>query len=114
MNSRLKKSLCCIAICFFLTSVVVLPAFADAKKGHEASANDILTDLVYIRTTNFVSTILGTAWFLVTLPFTLPGENVGEAAEKFVENPGKLTFSRPLGDPDVKAVWPFKYDHPER
>jgi hypothetical protein len=109
------KKLTYIVFVAFLFSCIHVPAFAEpGESALEPSGADILTDLVFVRTTSFVSTVLGTAWFLVSLPFTAAGGNVGEAAEKLVVNPGKLTFCQPLGDLDVMEVWPFKYDRPER
>jgi hypothetical protein len=115
MNRGISKKLTYIMVVFFLFSMIHVPAFAEpGENAFEPSGADMLTDLVFVRTTSFVSTVLGTAVFLVSLPFTAAGGNVGEAAEKLVVNPGKLTFCQPLGDLDVMEVWPFKYDRPER
>ena len=45
-----------------------------------------------------VSTVVTTVTFVVMLPFSLLGGNVGESAEKLVVEPAKYTFTRPLGD----------------
>ena len=115
MNNLTIKRVSYIMLFVFLFSCISVPVFA-APRGNatEPSGADILTDLVYVRTTSFVSTVLGTAWFLISLPFTAAGGNAGDAAEVLVVNPGKLTFCQPLGDLDVMQVWPFKYDRPER
>lgn len=55
--------------------------------------------------------VLGAGVFLVTIPFTLIGGNVGEAGTKLVANPARATFGRPLGDADTIARWPFKYNY---
>ena len=47
--------------------------------------------------TGLVATVLGTATFLVSLPFSAAGGNVGEAAEHLVMKPAKATFVRCLG-----------------
>jgi len=54
-------------------------------------------DLVVVRPLWFVATVLGTAAFIVSLPFTIVGGNTGEAGQKLVVAPAKYTFTRPLG-----------------
>lgn len=55
--------------------------------------------------------IAGACVFVVTLPFTLIGSNADETGTKLVANPTQATFSRPLGDFDTIARWPFKYNY---
>lgn len=43
------------------------------------------------------TTVLGAATFLVSLPFTITGRNVGEAADRLVGGPMRATFARCLG-----------------
>jgi len=54
-------------------------------------------DLMFARPIGLLATVLGTAAFVVSLPFTLLGGNVGEAADALVIKPAKFTFVRPLG-----------------
>jgi len=54
-------------------------------------------DLLFARPIGLLATVLGSAAFVVSLPFTLLGGNVGEAAEVLVVKPAKFTFVRPLG-----------------
>lgn len=62
------------------------------------SAEHMLADLILVRPIMLVGTALGTAAFLVSLPFTALGGNVDEAKKRLVEEPGSYTFTRPLGD----------------
>jgi hypothetical protein len=39
----------------------------------------------------------GSIAFVLSLPFSALGGNVGEAAEKLVVDPAMFTFARPLG-----------------
>ena len=57
----------------------------------------MFVDLVLIRPLGIVATALGTTMFVVSLPFTLLGGNVGEAGRALVVEPAKFTFARPLG-----------------
>jgi len=60
----------------------------------------MLADLFIVRPVALAGTVLGTAVFLVALPFTLPSGNVEETANTFVAKPFEYTFNRPLGDFD--------------
>ncbi|MCK5881362.1 MAG: hypothetical protein KAG18_05750 [Sinobacterium sp.] len=63
----------------------------------EPTALAMAGDLVVARPVGLVITIVGTAVFLVSLPFSLLGGNVGEAASTLVVGPAKTTFVRCLG-----------------
>jgi hypothetical protein len=44
--------------------------------------------------------VVGTGFFIITIPFSALGGNTGEAAQKLVVAPTKYTFARPLGAED--------------
>ena len=54
-------------------------------------------DLVVARPLLIGATLVGTAVFIVSLPFTALGGNVGEAAQALVVEPGREAFVRCLG-----------------
>ena len=62
------------------------------------SGGDMLLDMVFIRPLMLVGTVVGAASFVVTLPFSALGGNVGEAGETLVMEPARYTFVRPLGE----------------
>ncbi len=64
---------------------------------NNSTAAEITVDLLLIRPVCFAGTVIGTGCFILTLPFTLIGQNAGHAAEKLVIEPGKYTFTYPLG-----------------
>lgn len=72
------------------------PAVADTVSGDKGT--DMLVDAVIMRPLGLLGTVLGAAVTLVTLPFTLPGGNAGEAAQAMIVEPAEYTFNRPLGD----------------
>ena len=43
---------------------------------------------------------VGTAVFVVTLPFSIPTKSVDKAAQKLIVDPARYTFVRPLGQID--------------
>ena len=61
------------------------------------SAGAMFADAVVARPIGAVITVLGTAAFVVTLPFSALGGNVDEAADKLVVSPARETFVRCLG-----------------
>ena len=79
-----------------------IPAAASAGEPHDFGANPrggyVLLDSFLLRPLMLVGTVVGTATFLVTLPFSAMGGNVSEAAETLVIEPAQYTFVRPLGD----------------
>ena len=92
-----------------MTTVVLVTALVVVLLGANASAENyideervdagkITADLILVRPLGMVSTLLGTAVFVASLPFSALGSNVGEAGYKLVAEPAKLTFKRPIGD----------------
>ncbi len=63
----------------------------------EASGEAMVFDTIFMRPIGLVATVGGALVFVVSLPFSALGGNVGEAANKLVVAPAKFTFDRPLG-----------------
>ncbi|NMG49209.1 hypothetical protein GO613_13960 [Azoarcus communis] len=57
-------------------------------------------DLIVVRPLGLVATVIGTAGFILALPFTLPTGTVGETAKEWIGDPLEYTFDRPLGEFD--------------
>ncbi len=64
----------------------------EAPKGYA-----MVGDLVIARPLLIGGTAIGAAAFIVSLPFTALGGNVGEAAQSLVVEPGREAFVRCLG-----------------
>ena len=60
-------------------------------------AGVMAADLVIARPVGVVLTVVGTAAFIVSLPFTLLAGNASDAAEKLMIAPASSTFMRCLG-----------------
>ncbi|MGI0119213.1 hypothetical protein [Zooshikella sp. RANM57] len=54
-------------------------------------------DLLVARPLLLGATVLGTAFYVVSLPFSLPGGNADQAAETLIGIPARATFKRCLG-----------------
>ena len=62
------------------------------------SAGMMLLDAFLLRPLGLAATVLGTAAFVVTLPFSLPTRSADDAAKALVVKPAKYTFARPFGE----------------
>ncbi|MBL1432547.1 MAG: hypothetical protein COB94_003770 [Gammaproteobacteria bacterium] len=62
------------------------------------SGEAMVLDALLLRPVGLVTVIIGGAAFVVSLPFSVLGGNVGEAADKLVVEPVNYTFKRKLGD----------------
>jgi|AntRauTorckE5430_2_1112549.scaffolds.fasta_scaffold02849_5 hypothetical protein len=61
------------------------------------SALAMATDALIVRPVLLATTVVGSAVYLVSLPFSLLGGNSAEAGEVLVAGPAKATFTRCLG-----------------
>lgn len=95
------------AVLALTTGLLALPAQAQVAQ-QNASGDPLYTanapkafsmvgDLVIARPLLIGATAVGAVAFVVSLPFTALGGNVGEAAQALVLEPGKEAFVRCLG-----------------
>ena len=70
---------------------------AVAGPADEPTGEEMIVDAVVARPIGLAATVLGTAAFIVTLPFSALGGNVDKAADKLVIDPARETFVRCLG-----------------
>lgn len=61
------------------------------------SAESMIVDGLVVRPLSLAATAVGTGIFIVTLPFSAAGGNVGEAGNALVKEPARATFGRCLG-----------------
>lgn len=103
MGTVKKRSLVFLIAAVLLITWAASPVLAKRKQsitGEDRNAVSMMFDLVVLRPLGLVATVVGTAFFVVSLPFSVLGGNTGEAAKKLVVEPAKYTFSRPLGAED--------------
>lgn len=89
-----------LAAVLAITQLAIVPTAAAGPvvQNDAPSGGAMLADLFMLRPTMLVGTALGVTAFVVSLPFSALGGNVGEAADNLVMKPAKYTFVRPLGD----------------
>ena len=103
MGTFRKQSLVFLLAAVLAFTWAASPALAAEKKyavGEDRNAPAMMFDLVVLRPLGLAGFAVGTAFFIVSLPFSVLGGNTGEAARKLVLVPAKYTFTRPLGAED--------------
>ncbi len=66
--------------------------------GESGSGEAMLADTLVARPVGLVTTVVGSAVYVVSLPFSLLGGNEKQARQKLVVEPAEFTFKRPLGE----------------
>jgi len=110
-----------VAALAFSTSLLVLPAQAEEMQNSGSASNvsgnsvynaeapkgyAMMGDLLIARPMLIAATIIGTAAFVVSLPFTALGGNVKEAGQALVVEPGREAFVRCLGCDSSNSSYP--------
>jgi hypothetical protein len=90
------KKLFIISLSVFMIMLPVVGSAADIYGADEADA--AAADTLLVRPFGVVSLAIGTAVFIVSLPFAVLGGNVGETAKVLVADPFNYTFARPVGE----------------
>lgn len=92
--SKFSRLLTAVTLSFTL----VAPQITMAQEvQEEPSALAMAGDAIVARPLGVVFTVVGAALFVVTLPFSALGGNVGEAGKELVVGPAEATFVRCLG-----------------
>ena len=73
-------------------------ASADEVRYGDPSFTSMLVDGALARPLGLGATVVGTALWVVTLPFSALGGNVKQAADTLIVEPARFTFTRPLGE----------------
>lgn len=85
---------------FVILAAITLPVTgqADEKtRRYNPSAEAMIVDGLIYRPLSLAGTIIGTGLYIVTLPFSLTGDNEEQARQRLVIEPANATFNRCLG-----------------
>lgn len=102
----MKATICRV---FFIVSFLIpfSLVYAEHTKDYSDSNREILStgekmvlDAVVLRPVGLVTTVAGSAVYVISLPFSLLGGNEAEAREQLINEPARYTFKRPLGEVD--------------
>ena len=91
MKKRAVSIVCALAIGLASTS----SALATGDPGA------IVVDTIMVRPACLIATMLGSAFFVVSLPFAAASKSVHRSANALIVTPAEATFTRPLGDMDA-------------
>ena len=95
IRAKSLKFLTIACLFFALTAGNVSGAFPEERPGPFAMVID-----VPIRVLSLGLAMVGTAFFIVALPFALSSGSTGDAWDALVAEPFQFTFTRPLGNFD--------------
>ena len=87
-----------LAICLIFAFVLVPLGNEALAAGKDPDAGSMIADTFFGRPLGFAATIVGSAVFVVSIPFSALGGNTSTALQKLVKDPFLFTFKRPLGD----------------
>ena len=98
-RSRMQAGVALLMTALFLWSTSLGYAAEDAysTRSDDVSAETIVVDGLLLRPGGVIATLVGSAVFVITLPFSIPTKSVEKAAQKLVVDPARYTFVRPLG-----------------
>ncbi|MGD8880861.1 MAG: hypothetical protein PVI82_03150 [Desulfobacterales bacterium] len=82
-------------ICIPFASSVLADEYFESQ---EPGGGAMIYDMVVIRPIGLAATVIGSVFWLVSLPFSASGDNFDTATEKLVKEPAAYTFKRPLGE----------------
>ena len=102
MGEWIKRTLViftAVALVFTTTGFSAL-AQEELKLDNKAPAEAMIADFALMRPLGIGATVVGTAFFIVSLPFSALGKNADTAWDKMVADPFNFTFTRPLGEVD--------------
>ena len=102
-RSRMQSGVAFLMAVLFLCATSLVHAAEDSypSRTEDVSAETIIADGLLLRPGGLVATVVGTAVFVVTLPFSIPTKSVDKAAQKLIVDPAKYTFVRPLGQVEI-------------
>jgi hypothetical protein len=86
-----------------LAALVVIPLESpvraqDQYETEQATGGGMMYDFLVVRPVGIVATLVGSAFYVVALPFYALGGNTDDAGQKLVKDPFNYTFKRPLGE----------------
>lgn len=95
---RLPHLLACTLAAAALLASAQAPAIEPLTIDDAPSAEAMTFDLFIMRPLSLAGTVVGTAVYIVALPFNLMTLNLAEPGRRLVVEPAKYTFVRSLGD----------------
>jgi len=93
MRAKLLTTICVLA--------VGLGAFPSSCAAEVGGPLETAADAIVVRPACLVATVVGSAVFIIALPWAAASKSVKQTANTLVAKPAAATFTRPLGDMDA-------------
>jgi len=84
-------------VALLLALMIIFTSSAVFAKEKPDAAN-VIGDMVLLRPLGVCTVVIGTAFFIVSLPIAVISQSTKLTAEVLVADPFKFTFTRPLGE----------------
>ena len=97
---RMQSGVALLVAMLLLCATSLVQAAEDGyytARAENVSAESIIADGLLLRPGGLIATVVGSAVFVITLPFSIPTKSVDKAAQKLIVDPARYTFVRPLG-----------------
>ena len=91
-KSMSKKLLTVLCVCLMSLGGISTSRASDEK------AVAAIADVTVVRPGCFLATVIGSAFFVIALPFAAASGSVKATANTLVVQPAQATFTRPVGD----------------
>lgn len=98
MRNNSKRFITLLLIGVFGIISLSTPAMAIDKTNGDLDAGRIAVDALLVRPAGLLAIAVGTALFIVTIPFSALGGNKDAVYKKLVVEPVEFTLRRPLGE----------------
>ena len=85
-------------VLILLCAVIMGMGDITVSRARDENSIATITDVMLVRPGCFVATIIGSAFFVVALPFAAMSHSVRKTADTLVITPAQATFTRPVGD----------------
>jgi hypothetical protein len=93
MKTKLLTLVCVAAVSF--------GGVSSSLASSDAGPVEVIADVVVVRPGCFLATVIGSAFFVVSLPVAAISRSIDKTADTLVIKPAKATFTRPVGDLDA-------------
>ena len=95
----MKKLIAILTLAVLLTLPSAPTHAANLSSDYEETGGTaIVLDVLLARPLGIASLAIGTAIFIVALPFTIPSWTLARTADKLIAEPFRFTFLRPVGE----------------
>ncbi len=93
MRTKLLTAICVLAVGFL--------SAASCSAGENAGPMEVAADALVVRPACLVATVVGSAVFVVALPWAAVSKSIKRTGNALVVTPANATFTRPMGDMDA-------------